>query len=87
LPKNRNTNCKQRKAAQNTYKKADCKMSDVGEIDTWSQFNQHFICAFFGQKQIEQLSVVTFQLLYFWRQNIGAQCACKMLMKFTPIVD
>jgi len=51
-----------------------------------SQFQQHFTCAFFVRKWIEQLSVVMFQLLYFWHKSIGAKCACKMLMKLTPIL-
>jgi len=35
------------------------------------------------QKCFAQLSLVTFQLCNFWRQNIGAKCAHKMLMKLT----
>jgi hypothetical protein len=48
------------------------------------QFHQHFTQAFFIPKCFAQLSVVTFQLYNFWRKNIGAKCACKMLMKLKP---
>jgi len=52
-----------------------------------SQFHQHFTRKFFVQRQIEQLSIVTFQLLYFWRQNIETKCTCKILMKVTHVVS
>jgi hypothetical protein len=48
-----------------------------------SQSHQHFTQAFFVQKCFAQLSLVTFQLCNFWRQNIGAICESKMLMKLT----
>jgi len=53
---------------------------------TRSQFHQHLMCAFFVQKQIKQLFMDAFQLLYFWRKIIGTKCTRKMLMKFTPNV-
>jgi len=49
-----------------------------------SQFHQPFTHPFFVRKQIEQLSIVTFQLFYFWRTNTDAKCTRKMLMKLTP---
>jgi len=48
------------------------------------QFHQHFTQAFFIPKCFAQLSIVTFQLCNFWRKNISAKCACKMLMKLKP---
>jgi len=38
----------------------------------------------FVQKQIEQLFSSYIWLCIFWRKNIGAKCARKMLMKLTP---
>jgi hypothetical protein len=43
-----------------------------------------FYTRIFVQKQIEQLSIVTCQLLLFWRQNISAKFERKMLVKLTP---
>jgi len=42
------------------------------------QFYQHFTSAF--AKKFKPKT----QLCNFWRQNIGARCARKMLMKLTP---
>ncbi len=42
-------------------------------LPVWGQFHQHFKLSFFVQKCFEQLSLVTFQLCNFWRQNIGAK--------------
>jgi len=53
------------------------------EVVSWSQFHQHFTQKVFVQKYFAQLSLVTFQLCNFWRQNIGAKCTLKMLMKLT----
>jgi hypothetical protein len=39
------------------------------------------------ESKLSSFSIVMFQFLYFWRQNISAKCACKMLMKLTPKVD
>jgi len=45
---------------------------------------QHFMCAFFVQKCFAQLfSNYSFGFAIFWRKNIGAKAACKMLMKLT----
>jgi len=46
-------------------------------------FHHYFTCAFFVQNFFAQLSLVTFQLCNFWRQNISAKYASKMLKKLT----
>jgi len=47
-------------------------------------FYQHFTCHFFVQKCYAQLfSNYSFTLLFFWRKNIGAKVARKMLVKLT----
>jgi len=39
--------------------------------------------AFFKQKAFAKLSLGIFELQNFWRQNIGEESECKMLMKLT----
>jgi len=46
-----------------------------------------FYVRLFLQNQIAQLSLVTFQLCNFWRQNFVQKRACKTLMKLTPGVN
>jgi hypothetical protein len=68
----------------------DCKQSltffllKIGALESMSST---FYAHIFVRKQIEKLSIVTFQPLYFCRQNIGAKFSCKMLMKLTPGVE
>jgi len=56
----------------------------VDEIDTWSQFHQHFICVFFIQKQIEQIFYDDVWLCNFFAPKHWQKNARVMLMKLTP---
>jgi hypothetical protein len=60
-----------------------CKLNLLMNCICWCQVNQHFIHTFFIRKCFAHLSLVTFLLCNFWRQNIGAKFASIMLMKFT----
>ncbi len=63
------------------------KTNFIRKVLFTGRFHQHFTCAFFVWKCFTQLSLVTFQLCNFWRQNIGSKCARKMLMKLTPTLN
>jgi len=45
------------------------------------QFHQHFTRAFLADKNFKPKT----QLCNFWRKNIGAKCARKMLIKSTQV--
>jgi len=53
------------------YRKLDCFIK-IAMKYRW-QFHQHFMRAFFAQKQIAQLSLVIIQLFNFWRQNFDTK--------------
>jgi hypothetical protein len=49
------------------------------------QFHQHFMCAFFVQKQIQQLSLVRFQLCNFWCQNFVQKTRIHNIDEIDPL--
>jgi len=51
-------------------KKNSCQTLRKDWKNVWRQFHQHFMLAFFVWKQIVQLSLGTFQVCNFWRQNV-----------------
>jgi len=59
------------------------KFSFAFKLELWCQFHQHFTCACLYKNELSSFSLITFGLCNIWRQNIGAKCARKMLMKST----
>jgi hypothetical protein len=57
------------------------------QIDTRSQFHQHFTHTFLIRKQIVQLFSSKFGFVIFGTKISNKKCADKTLMKLTPVDD
>jgi len=64
-----------RKDAETTFVRKT-RTQNVDEIDTWSQFHQHFMRAFFIGKPIEQLFSNYVRLCNFLVQNYWQKSFC-----------
>jgi len=75
----------------NRVRKHDLAKNRVGREQNWHvsitvvNFINILFAHFFVHKCFAQFSLAMFQLCNFWHQNIGAKCACKMLMKSTLV--
>jgi len=50
------------------------------------QIHQYFTHVFFANILVSKITKLCFRFEIFWCKNIGNKSACKMLMKFTPVV-
>jgi len=71
---------------KSTFIRKICVLN-VYEIDNRCQFHQHFTCTFFADILAPKKFKPKTQLCNFWRKNIGATWARKMLMKLTTGVN
>jgi len=53
----------------------------------WCHFHQHFMRTFYANILAPKITKLCFGFEFFLRQNIGAKCVCKMLMKLTPALS
>ncbi len=76
------------KWASKNYGRVGCRwlwIRPQNALQSRCQFHQHFTSPFFVRNCFAQLSLVTFQLCNFWRQNINKKYAHKLLMKLAQV--